>query len=399
MMLLSLVLTIVVVLTTLSIVAVVRFTARAAAASRALLKGAGPTAAPAARNAAPVTILKPLCGADDALFANLETFFRQTYPRFELVFGVEGETDPALAVVRRLREKYPHVATRTVVHDGKRALNPKVSNLRAMLECGAYDHVVISDSNVAVRPEWLAQMMGEMQADPRLGLLTNLFVGTGEDSVGATLENLHLAGTIAGSIAVTHEMGPDAVAVGKSMLFRRSVFESLGGFESVGSFLAEDYVMGRMFAAAGYRVRLAATTIENVVKHATVKAFLKRHTRWSLLRSRLVPLMYPFEPLANPMLLVVLALVAGHLGPALAVTGLGLTLVRDAVQWLRLRGPKGLLAALPLGPVKDLAMLGVWAVAPFLGRVSWRGKSFRVAAGTRLYADQPMSAPQKLEWE
>lgn len=371
--------------TLLSIIAVVRFSRR----QRAL---------PAPSSDAPsVTILKPLCGADDALERNLETFFRQTHPRFELVFGVEGETDPAIGVVRRLRTRYPDVRVRLVIHDGKRALNPKVSNLSAMLAWGAHDVVVISDSNVAVRPDWLARMVSEFASHPDSGLLTNLFVGTGEESLGATLENLHLAGPVAGSIAVTNEFGEHTAAVGKSMMFRKSTFESLGGFESVGSFLAEDYVMGRMFAEAGYRVRLAAVTVENVCTHTHVSTFFKRHTRWGLLRSRLTPHMYPFEPLINPMFLAVLALATGS-GTAL-IYATALTLVRDAIQWVALRGKKGLLAALPLGPIKELAMLGVWALAPFLGRVAWRGKSYRVSAGTRLYAARPMAAPEKLDWE
>ncbi|MCA9544363.1 MAG: glycosyl transferase, partial [Myxococcales bacterium] len=85
----------------------------------------------------PVTVLKPLCGADDDLEANLATFFEQTYPNYELLFGVEGENDPAIAVVRTLRRRYPDVRCRLVIHDGGLALNPKVSNLVRTLESGS----------------------------------------------------------------------------------------------------------------------------------------------------------------------------------------------------------------------------------------------------------------------
>ena len=81
----------------------------------------------------PVTVLKPLCGADDDLEDNLETFFLQDHPDFELVFGVEGEGDPAIPIVQRLRERYPGVRSRLVVHHGGRGLNPKVNNLEQML--------------------------------------------------------------------------------------------------------------------------------------------------------------------------------------------------------------------------------------------------------------------------
>ncbi|TNF27835.1 MAG: glycosyltransferase [Deltaproteobacteria bacterium] len=349
--------------------------------------------------AVPVSVLKPLCGADDDLEANLETFFRQSWPHYELVFGVEGETDPAIAVVRRLRERYPDVRARLVVHDGKRALNPKVSNLRAMLEAGTHDVVVISDSNVAVEPDYLRLMLGQLLAEPSVGLVSNLFAGVGEHTLGATLENLHLNGPVAGSVAITGDNGEHAVSVGKSMMFRRSVFEALGGLEAVGSLLAEDFVMGQMFAQAGYKVRLCGGVIQNVCRDTTVRRFLHRHLRWGLIRSRVTPALYPFEPLFSPMAVALLVPLLGLTGVGPLVWGVALTLLRDGLQWVRLRGRDGLLQALPLGPLKELLIVPVWAVAPFLRTVSWRGRSYRVSTGTRLYAKAPQGRPRELRQE
>ena len=148
-----------------------------------------------------ITVLKPLCGRDDALESNLETFFRQDYPNFELLFGVEGEEDPAIEMVRQLQKRFPDVASRLVVHQGRRGLNPKVSNLRATLERCTNDLIVISDSNVAVCPDYLSEMVGQMQVDGT-GLVPNLFCGVGEQTLGARLENLHLNGPIIGSVAM-----------------------------------------------------------------------------------------------------------------------------------------------------------------------------------------------------
>ncbi len=35
-------------------------------------------------------------------------------------------------------------------------------------------------------------------------------------------------------------------------------------------------------------------------------------------------------------------------------------------------------------------MLAVWALAPLRRSVSWRGRTYRISAGTRLYAASPM---------
>ena len=355
---------------------------------------------PAPGDRTPVTVLKPLCGADDALERNLETFFRQSWPHLELLFGVEGEDDPAVAVVRRLRERHPDVRCRLVIHDGRRALNPKVSNLRAMLEAGAHDVVLISDSNVAAPPRYVEEMLGHLLAPERpVGMVTSLFAGVGERSLGASLENLHLSGPIAGSVAASQELSGHTIVVGKSMMFRRSTLDRLGGLESVSTLLAEDYVLGRMMRSAGLEVRIASLVVDNVCERTTVRRFVDRQLRWGLLRSRLKPLAYPFEPLLSPLFVALLAPAFGApLLPALA-WALAVCAARDAIQWWRLRGPAGLLAALPLLPLKEALTLGVWAVAPFHRHVSWRGRRFRVSAGTRLYAEAPVQPPCELRCE
>ncbi|HRE91826.1 MAG TPA: glycosyltransferase, partial [Myxococcota bacterium] len=357
-------------LTTLAILAVYRQTRRS--------RLAGPEARDQARAQAryldnqdtresrhrPVTILKPLCGADDDLEGNLETFFLQDHPDFELVFGVEGEDDPAIPIVRRLRARYPGVRSRLVIHRGGRGLNPKVNNLEQTLSRSrpTSDLLVISDSNVAVPRGWLTELSEAYAARP--GLVMNLFIGRGEETLGATLENLHLAGPVAGSLAFADRWLKKTDAVGKSMMFSRATFEALGGFASVSTVLAEDFVMGRMFSSAGYPVTLAKTLVHNVTRTASVRRFLARQLRWNLIRSRMMGWLYPFEPLASPLLPTLLSPLAGEAMPLFFGLGLALTLLRDGLQWVMLRGKARLLMALPLGPAKELALLFVWAIAP-----------------------------------
>ena len=337
----------------------------------------------------PISVLKPLCGADDHLEANLESFFALDYPAFELVFGVEGVNDPAIAVVRELQSRYPEVTSRLVVHKGGWGLNPKVSNLRATLGQVSHDLVVISDSNVLAPADYLRGMAREM-VRPGVGLVTSLFTGVGERTLGAFLDNLHMVGTITPSVALSAAFGGKTFVVGKSMMFRRSVFHRLGGFESVATVLAEDYVMGRMFRAAGYQVRLSRAPVNNVCVNTSVTGFLKRNVRWSAMRCRLQPLLYPLELMANP---VAVALVAPLFGISLATALLWaatMIVFRDLSAWFLLRGPGHSLAVVVAGPLKDAALLVVWCLAPFQRRLRWRGKEVRLSAGTRLYAASPL---------
>lgn len=350
------------------------------------------------RALAPVSVLKPLCGEDADLRQNLRTFFEQDHPRFELVFGVQGNDDPAARVVRELRAEYPDVACKLVVHDGGRGLNPKVSNLRAMMLAVSHELVVISDSNVRVRSHYLREL-ASIAADPKVGVVTNGIAGTGEQSLGAVLEASSLNCEIAANAALPSEFLDHPIVIGKSMLFRRSVFERLGGFESVANLLAEDYVIGRMFHEAGYRIALAPTPIENVCGKTTVAGFFKRHLRWGMLRIRLQPFVWAIEPLSRPLALALVApLFDISIGAAL-VWALAITLARDAIVWVALRGSTGLLRSLPLLVVRDAILLGAFLTVPFLRRVTWRGKRVRISAGTRLYAEHTPESPSALRVE
>lgn len=348
---------------------------RATRAARRSRPGPGP--------AEPVSVLKPLCGADADLEANLATFFEQDHEPFELIFGVQRADDPAVAVVDRLRARYPRVSCRLVIHSGLGGKNPKVDNLRGMLPFARHDLLLVSDSNVRAPRHYVREMVATRSAGAQpAGLVTNLFAGTGERGLGAALENVQLNGFCAAGAALPTLLG-DALVVGKSMLFSRSSFERLGGFARVADVLAEDWLMGKMFQHGGHEVRIAPSVLENVTSDFTLRAFLARHLRWAMLRWRLRPAAYALEPLTSPLLLLPAALAV--LGPAGLPWTVALLVLRDAGQWWLLRGPSRICLPLLLAPLRDLAMLAVWLRAPFKRHVVWRGTRVRLGAGTLLF--------------
>lgn len=344
----------------------------------------------------PVSVLKPLCGADAGLEQNLETFFLQDHPDFELVFGAEDPDDPALTVVNTLRNRYPGVRVQVIVHGTvtgsvtPAGINPKVRNLRGILPRAEHDLVVVSDSNVAAPPHYLSELVATHASDSRIGLVTNLFAGVAEDGLGAALENVQLNGFCAGGIALPTLLGDSAV-VGKSMLFRRSLIHELGGLERVKDVLAEDYVLGKIFQHAGYRVAIAPTVLRNVTSKMSVKAFHERHLRWGMLRWRLRPVAYVAELLASPLVLLPLALAT--LGPALALTWLiAVLLLRDAGGWFLLRGFDRIWLPVLLSPLREVVVLFTWGRGLFKRHIQWRNNRVRLGAGTLLFEPKPSKA-------
>jgi ceramide glucosyltransferase len=339
----------------------------------------------------PISVLKPLRGADPGLEENLESFFRQDHPAFELVFGVEDPADPAIPVVRALIARYPRVPAQLVVHRARRAGNPKIANLLGILPKARHDWVLISDSNIRAPRDYLRDL-AHTAAEPGVGLVSNLFAGTGERSLGAALESTQLNGFIAAGTATPMAMR-DPVVVGKSMFMRKSVLARLGGLESVADVLAEDWVLGKMFQHAGYRIRLGRVVLENVTGEMSAKATFDRHLRWSVLRSRLSPLAFVLEPAASPVLMLPFAMIALPTGVALLWAAALLSL-RDVGQWLLLRGPRRLWIPLALSPIRDLSMLLVWLKTPFTRHLAWRGHPVRVGPGTRVFLPEEALEPE-----
>jgi ceramide glucosyltransferase len=330
-----------------------------------------------------VSVLKPLCGADAELERNLQSFFEQDQPEFELIFGLTDANDPALALVERVRARYPGVRSRIVVHSGAGALNPKVDNLVGLLPLAAHDLVLVSDSNVRA-PRHYVRELASLYEREGSGIVTNLFSGARENSFGSALESVELAGFVAAGVALPTLLG-DPLLVGKSALFSRERLHALGGLERLSDVLAEDFVLGKTFAHAGERLLIAPTVLENVNRGLSLRAALSRKLRWSMMRFRLRPTPAALEPLTNPLALLPLAWFV--LGPWSLLWAASIALLRDAGGWWLLRGPRRLwlpvLCALP----RDFFSLLIWAIAPLKHHVSWRGSRYRLGAGTLLYVE------------
>src|SRR5260370_16304137 len=73
----------------------------------------------------PVSLLKPLQGAEPGLREYLEGFFKLDYPEYEILFCARKEPDEGLPIARELPARYPHIQVRSLTPDAPPCPNAK----------------------------------------------------------------------------------------------------------------------------------------------------------------------------------------------------------------------------------------------------------------------------------
>jgi len=328
--------------------------------------------------AAPVTILKPLCGAEHELYECLRSFCDQEYPRFQIVFGVSDPDDPAIAVVARLKREFPNIDIDLAMDRRQHGTSRKVSNLINMMPFARHELLVISDSDVRVDRDYLARIVAPL-ADPEVGVVTCPYLGRPRKGLWSLLGSLFINDWFTPSVRVAAMFGSRAFAFGATISIRRQVLRRIGGFAAIANQLADDYRLGELTRALGLRTVLSDVVVETCVDEPTLSELVHHELRW-LRTIRIVrPVGYSlsFVTFGVPVAAVA-CLLAGCALPA--VTLLAVTALARIILHLRVRGtdfpPAHQLLVLP---IRDTLSLALWIWGFATRRVQWRDDSFEVA--------------------
>ncbi|HUI95784.1 MAG TPA: bacteriohopanetetrol glucosamine biosynthesis glycosyltransferase HpnI [Xanthobacteraceae bacterium] len=331
----------------------------------------GPTAHP------PVTILKPLCGAEPDLFARLASFCTQDYPGpIELVCGVQTMSDPAIDVVRRLQVRYAAVPITIQVDTHEHGCNRKVSNLINMLPLARYDTLVICDSDMEVGSGYLAETIATLERSEG-GAATCLYHGIACETVPSRLA----------ALAINTHFLPQAVAAfrfrlaqpcfGATIAIRRTALNQIGGLRAFADVLAEDYAIGKAVRNAGLEVALAPGSLGHVCLDVGVGAMLSRQLRVARTIKVIDPIGYAGTAIAHPFALAVLGVLLGASGAGGLVAGALACRIMLCMAVQRAFG----LPPQPywMIPLHDLAAFTIYVVSFAGSTVTWHGYKYRVA--------------------
>jgi ceramide glucosyltransferase len=334
---------------------------------------------PALLHAEPISILKPLAGLDLNLESNLRTFFEQDYPAFEILFAVRREDDPAAGVVARLQLEYPKVQSRLVITGDPPYPNAKVFSLDRMLATASNDLVVMSDSDIRVTPDLLRTVAAEFQ-DTHLGVATCPYCAVPGASLWSRLEATGMNTDFWGSALVARMLEGMQFAVGPTIAARRRVLQSIGGFERLKDYLAEDFVLGKFAAEAGHGVILSSFVVEHHIGSATLQQNVEHRLRWARSTRRSRPAGYVGQLFTMPLPLALLVCTAAPawwpvlplslIVRAVAAYTVSARVLGSKINWLLL-------------PIEDLLEFCFWLAGFFGNKVSWRGRRYQLFSDGR----------------
>jgi ceramide glucosyltransferase len=331
-----------------------------------------------------VSLLKPVKGLDDAMGANLESFYHLDYPDYEILFAVDDFGDACVSLLKSFQVKYPKISTTIIATGHPPFENPKVHKLARMESRSRGRLLWATDSNVRVAPDSLRRLVDEyLQTDAKI--VFSPIRGSSSRTLGSLMENTSLNFFTSGSIIASWVLGRQPILVGKSMLVERAALETFGGFGYFKNHLAEDFLIGEAFAKGGFRVSTNYTWVTNINETGSMRTFFKRMSRWAKLRFHLRRPVYLLEILLNPLALALLGTaVVGRGGFIILAATAAAKIALEYLSFLfvnvedrrRLRNhllfPAAVLA-------KDLIFFAVYFAPFFSRRVDWRGG--RIAIG------------------
>jgi ceramide glucosyltransferase len=332
------------------------------------------------RSPEPMSVLKPLSGLDADLESNLRTFFEQDYPSFEILFAVREPEDPAVAVVEKLRQEYPNVPSRLLITGEPTYPNAKVFSLDRMLHASAYDLLVMSDSDIRVTPTMLRTIAAEFQ-DPKLGIATCPYRAVAGKSFWSRIEAIGMNTDFLAGILVARMLEGMRFAVGPTIAARRRTLESIGGFERLKDYLAEDFVMGKFAAEAGHGVGLSSYVVEHHIGASPgFRENAAHRIRWTRSTRRSRPAGYLGQLFTMPVPLALLVTIWNLswwpvLLVTLAIRGVAAWTVAELVLHAR---PNWLLL-----PLEDIAGFCFWIAGFFGNTIVWRGRHYRLESDGR----------------
>ncbi len=345
----------------------------------------------AAAHLPPVSVLKPVHGAEVRLRVNHESFFHQDYPKFEILFAADEADDSALPIIRELSAKYPHVPVEILILGQPKWPNAPNWCFHHLSKAAHYDILVTSDSDVELAPNYLREVVPPM-LDPKVGSVTCLFRGKGAGGFWSDLDAIGMSVEFTAGVVMADLLEGTKYGLGPTIVVSKESIGKIGGYEACREYLSNDFVVGNFISKAGYEVVLSGHVVDHVAPVLNFHQMWERQLRWAMGTRYSRPRGHFGSGLTFAVPYGILAFVACLASdrPVLGVSLLAATLLNRMIEcwvigWWAARDKVAKRWVL-LYPLRDIYGFLVWAASYMKQKSHWRDNNYVLLKGGRLVA-------------
>ena len=331
-----------------------------------------------------VSVLKPVRGLDPNTYEAFVSQVHQDYPRYEILFGVRDESDPAIPVIRQVQREFPNESIRLIV-GGEETSNGKVGVLMNLGRHANYPIWVVNDSDIKVTPFYLRAVTAPL-SNESVGVVTCLYRAKAH-SVPAAWEALGIATDFMPSILVAPLVGVHEFGLGSTLAFRAHDFCETGGFEALADYLADDYQLAKRINGLGKRTLLSTYVVETALADVSWVGIWQHQLRWARTIRLSKGSGYAGLPVTHAGVWAVFAALVG--APIPGVILASLRILSGLITGVFVLESTVAKAFCWLAPVWDIYAFGVWIASYSSRQVRWRERVLTVNSAGRL---QPSSS-------
>jgi len=296
--------------------------------------------------------------------------------------------------------------------------NAKVAKLVQLEKLAKHDLILVSDADVRVPPDFLANVVAPLGDDGRagsplpagatqahdgahgvtrptaVGLVNCFYRLANPTTLAMQWEAVAINADFWSQVLQAASLKPLDFALGAVMLTRRKLLEEIGGFSALADCLADDYQLGQRIAKTGQSIALCPVVVDCWDEPMNWGEVWKHQLRWARTIRVCRPLPYFLSILSNatlwPLLWLAVSLISSAtLCASLAAAACLLIRICLAQNLQRRFTPDRNLISPPwLVPVKDLLQAVLWIGAFTGSTVEWRGRRMKLRGDGTLIAEK-----------
>lgn len=329
-----------------------------------------------------VTLLKPLHGSEPRLYENLASFLALDHDGpIQLLFGVQRQGDPAIKVVEALRAAYPGARIDLVIDPTSHGANGKIANLINMVPHAVHPLLVLSDSDIAVAPDYLARLLAAFDA-PGIEAVTCPYRGRGDAGFWSRLGAAGLDWHLLPEVVFGTRTGMATPCMGSTIALRMETLAAIGSFAAFADTLADDYAIGQAIIARGGKIAVPAMLVTHAGSDASFGALWRHEVRWGATIFAVEPLGVTAGVIAMPLPVALIATAFHPMAGAWALLAALVARLALAATVAHVTGSRPL--PLTLLPLRDCLTFAEFIASFFARSVYWRGSNLRIEGNGRV---------------